>query len=872
MRRFLFAGFGLLVACGHDAGRDNPVDPELTPAVGLVAALDDTSGAVTLAWGEYSGRSRFAAYLVLRNESERTVVDTLATVGNLEQTSFVDSTIAPNTAYEYRVAVRTEAGLDVPSNLERVEGYVVGAVQLLEPEADAQRAEIRLRWHRYSGARFEAYRVERRLVGEDEFSVVDSFVTTSDTLFVDTDVILDARYVYQVVLEAAGRDWGSNRTGREGLTTREILPLGATADPGAGVIRLSWNRYLGAGFEQYRLTRAGTDEDAVPVFTSSSNADTAFVDSTALSGVDYRYTLSVQTDVRELAGEPVTRRVTLSPVALRTVATTPDSALARLSWSRYGGPRFAAYRIERRTTTLASQTVARFTDITQTSFKDTGLTGNTEQFYRVVVETTLGDDLPSSERSVIIYRWVAEWELDIAEGEHIRLYDEPDGQTAAVLADESRARVLIFDSAGQVVTDWIAWQRNGETLRPTSAAMGLLPDGSRVLSLRLRFPGAVADMTVLLHFDASRRMLQYDRNMLADSLLTAAEGVEVEGTGSVTTVGGGIEAVTVYSEGEVVLTDEFDSDTSTWDSETGQRVDSALKPLSRVARVEIRDRPWADLSFDVDFAPTDESTTQTVLVGGGNVTHLMSQVSSTQGALIVRWRLPGGVTQRDTVAAYVPDGGLTLHSGFDQGRPLSNLLQPPLVERSDAFGSDVSLAVADDWVVLIDGAQPYVLIPGSMDSGEQEPFPGQVKDVRVWRGRRNLPWIGMCHPDLHTIRIRRIAFDDSGIVGLRTFFLFSEEIGGLPGRQPGQFVFPLSLDGSPDGPIFVLDAGNTRIQAFHRSGDFLTQWGTEGSGPGQFDFGSSLEPYSLAGSVTVDDNGRIYVADVGNRRIQVFEP
>ena len=48
--------------------------------------------------------------------------------------------------------------------------------------------------------------------------------------------------------------------------------------------------------------------------------------------------------------------------------------------------------------------------------------------------------------------------------------------------------------------------------------------------------------------------------------------------------------------------------------------------------------------------------------------------------------------------------------------------------------------------------------------------------------------------------------------------------------------------------------------------------GRKGSDEGQFDFGSGNVPEDFAGSVAVDDEGFIYVADVGNQRIQKFAP
>jgi DNA-binding beta-propeller fold protein YncE len=67
---------------------------------------------------------------------------------------------------------------------------------------------------------------------------------------------------------------------------------------------------------------------------------------------------------------------------------------------------------------------------------------------------------------------------------------------------------------------------------------------------------------------------------------------------------------------------------------------------------------------------------------------------------------------------------------------------------------------------------------------------------------------------------------------------------------------------APDGDIYVTDGyGNSRVVKFSRDGKFLTQWGSKGSGPGEFD---------LPHAVVLDREGRVYVADRENNRIQVF--
>lgn len=55
---------------------------------------------------------------------------------------------------------------------------------------------------------------------------------------------------------------------------------------------------------------------------------------------------------------------------------------------------------------------------------------------------------------------------------------------------------------------------------------------------------------------------------------------------------------------------------------------------------------------------------------------------------------------------------------------------------------------------------------------------------------------------------------------------------------------------------------NTRVMKFSAAGKFLFQWGTKGTGPGQFD---------LPRWVALDASGNVYVADRENLRIQVFD-
>ncbi len=61
--------------------------------------------------------------------------------------------------------------------------------------------------------------------------------------------------------------------------------------------------------------------------------------------------------------------------------------------------------------------------------------------------------------------------------------------------------------------------------------------------------------------------------------------------------------------------------------------------------------------------------------------------------------------------------------------------------------------------------------------------------------------------------------------------------------------------------MFMLPIDNDRIQKFDSNGNFITKWGSSGSGDGQFE--------SLI-DVGIDSSGNVYVADTFNHRIQKF--
>jgi sugar lactone lactonase YvrE len=111
--------------------------------------------------------------------------------------------------------------------------------------------------------------------------------------------------------------------------------------------------------------------------------------------------------------------------------------------------------------------------------------------------------------------------------------------------------------------------------------------------------------------------------------------------------------------------------------------------------------------------------------------------------------------------------------------------------------------------------------------------------------------------------------------------LMSLGIAGKPGNADGQFNQPNDVIVGPDGSIFVSDGhdaqgmttnaaleeglkrgATSRISKFSPDGKFIKSWGKIGIKHGEF-----RTPHSLA----FDSKGRLWVADRGNHRIEIFD-
>jgi DNA-binding beta-propeller fold protein YncE len=86
---------------------------------------------------------------------------------------------------------------------------------------------------------------------------------------------------------------------------------------------------------------------------------------------------------------------------------------------------------------------------------------------------------------------------------------------------------------------------------------------------------------------------------------------------------------------------------------------------------------------------------------------------------------------------------------------------------------------------------------------------------------------------------------------------------GVAGEGDYLFDGPTDVAFGRNGDIFVTDGHvNARVVKYTKDGKFIKAWGKKGNGPGEF---------NLPHSVAIDSQGRVFVADRSNNRIQIFD-
>jgi len=664
--------------------------------------------------------------------------------------------------------------------------------------------------------------------------------------------------------------------------------LTAVTDDSTGTVQLSWTAAEGR-FAEYLVLRTRSDLSSVDTLARMYDTRTvSFTDTVSLlSQFTYRVSVVTRDGLEASSNEVNPRAIKLQGVVIQDLRFDAATATATVRWTVYNGPRFEAYEVWRSSREEGDVLVGEVRDASSTSIVDRGLHGDRRYSYRVEVLTLLAERLPGVVKGGGIHEWLSSWPMEIPDSASVRLYVEEPGQLSAIVNEGSRVRLLHFSQDGVVIDDSEVIDVSPVRFRKHSVSTARDPVGRRLTSFAIEEDVRTAGRTASGMIAASNAdfILFEDAgpSLRTDALFQSRLDVDLETSSS----GGGfatalafLHRMAVVADGIPVVTLDPSSDPT---GLQGDLVEDGRVVLERSggelgAPTTLRysgGQDWQSVTYQATLSIVSGRTVVTL---GSRVSPTYARVSFTMRpesqSVEMAWAYIGD--DRNTGLAISPfpllpgfpfSFSAELGAGTQDIRATTPVYWSEFMDTPPEWASTVSLG---DVVGLATGATARSF---AADGSELRSLhlDGPVAEIRTWESPTGGDMLGLCMVQGNSIRVGAAGFTATGRIDWPTS-TDGAAIGAGLGNGDGELTAPLSFDVSRGGRFYGLDAGNSRIQVFDTEGNYLTQWGHKGATEGEFDFLGGQTYSDLAGSIAVDDDGFIYVADVGNRRIQKFAP
>ncbi len=298
-----------------------------------------------------------------------------------------------------------------------------------------------------------------------------------------------------------------------------------------------------------------------------------------------------------------------------------------------------------------------------------------------------------------------------------------------------------------------------------------------------------------------------------------------------------------------------------------------------------------DQPFGIAISPDGERLYVTEMGGGRWI-----KVFDRNGELVDRWAPPGtNPAQRaPTYVAVEPSTGRVfvadrmaraIHIFLPDGTYQDRIIWPEATVRTWIKMWVGEVAVQPGWVYTYTYGSGHVLIQAPPADEEQlQSWSAQLKPPYRIVTKTRLIDPPLREPDLTGWAPMGVAFDPAtedllvstvaphGLrrftfaYGVRTPKDFAWERAevwavGRKGTAPGEFDFPNGVAVDSQGRIYVADGNNGRVQAFDPEGNLLYA----------FSGGAGLGGMNLPRGVAVDDLDRLYVVDAVGQMVRVFD-
>jgi sugar lactone lactonase YvrE len=180
----------------------------------------------------------------------------------------------------------------------------------------------------------------------------------------------------------------------------------------------------------------------------------------------------------------------------------------------------------------------------------------------------------------------------------------------------------------------------------------------------------------------------------------------------------------------------------------------------------------------------------------------------------------------------------------------------PYVTNNKLYNNPTGLAIADDGSVYIGEGHGRRLVKVNSDGDYQ----WKIGTAGVWDAFAGIEDVDLdatgnvyvVDRSYHKV----VKFDENGT--------YINELGGDKGTGDYQFNYPYGVAIGPNGKIFVADTNNHRIEIFNSDLTFYDRIGTTGVS------GNDNNHFSYPVDIDIDTSGNIYIVDQDNNRVQVY--
>lgn len=182
-------------------------------------------------------------------------------------------------------------------------------------------------------------------------------------------------------------------------STAPSVPTSLTATGGSGLVTLSWTASSGSTPITYSIYR-GTSSGSEALLTSNVSS-TTYADSSVTNGTTYYYVVTASNSVgissksSEVSATPAPAAT--APSVPTGLSATGGTGAVSLSWSGSAGTTPITYNIYRGTSSGGESLLA--SNLTSTSYTDTGVTNGTTYYYQVTATNSVSTSARSAQVS-----------------------------------------------------------------------------------------------------------------------------------------------------------------------------------------------------------------------------------------------------------------------------------------------------------------------------------------------------------------------------------------------------------------------------------------------------------------------------------------